>query len=145
MNTSGNTTSSQNMHSSVSKIPVAGDEADTGRASSDPPAATSTSTSPAESSTSNNPPQQHIAPVSSSTDAAIDDIDNDAEIVLLTKFRLALGSTLRMLECARDDMVRLGDRMDRLTEASRLCRRRLEEQQKEKAEAEAESKARSER
>ena len=60
-----------------------------------------------------------------------DDIDNDPEVILLTKFRLALGSTLRMLECARDDLVRLGERMDRLTVASRECREKLEAQQAE--------------
>lgn len=63
------------------------------------------------------------------TSAEVDDIDNDPEVILLTKFRLALGSTLRMLECARDDLVRLGERMDRLTVASRQCRERLEAQQ----------------
>ena len=61
--------------------------------------------------------------------SAEDDIDNDPEVILLTKFRLALGSTLRMLECARDDLVRLGERMDRLTVASRECREKLEAQQ----------------
>ena len=61
--------------------------------------------------------------------AEVDDVDNDPEVVLLTKFRLALGSTLRMLECARDDLVRLGERMDRLAVASRQCRERLEAQQ----------------
>ena len=59
----------------------------------------------------------------------VDDIDNDPEVILLTKFRLALGSTLRMLECARDDLVRLGERMDRLTVASQQCREKLEAQQ----------------
>ena len=63
------------------------------------------------------------------TISEVDDIDNDPEVILLTKFRLALGSTLRMLECARDDLVRLGERMDRLTVASRQCRERLEAQQ----------------
>ena len=63
------------------------------------------------------------------TSAEVDDIDYDPEVILLTKFRLALGSTLRMLECARDDLVRLGERMDRLTVASRQCRERLEAQQ----------------
>lgn len=61
--------------------------------------------------------------------AEVDDVDNDPEVILLTKFRLALGSTLRMLECARDDLVRLGERMDRLAVASRQCRERLEAQQ----------------
>jgi len=61
--------------------------------------------------------------------SAEDNIDNDPEVILLTKFRLALGSTLRMLECARDDLVRLGERMDRLTVASRECRENLETQQ----------------
>ena len=30
-----------------------------------------------------------------------------------------------MLECARDDLVRMGDRMDRLTAASEFCREQL--------------------
>ena len=63
------------------------------------------------------------------TSAEVADVDNDPEVILLTKFRLALGSTLRMLECARDDLVRLGERMDRLTVASRQCREKLEAQQ----------------
>ena len=63
------------------------------------------------------------------TSAEVDDSDYDPEVILLTKFRLALGSTLRMLECARDDLVRLGERMDRLMLASRQCRERLETQQ----------------
>ena len=63
------------------------------------------------------------------TTSADNDVDNDPEVILLTKFRLALGSTLRMLECARDDLVRLGERMDRLMVASRECRERLEGQQ----------------
>ena len=54
-----------------------------------------------------------------------DDIESDPEVVLLSKFRLALGSTLRMLECARDDLVRMADRMDRLTAASEFCREQL--------------------
>ena len=70
---------------------------------------------------------QHDNRGTTSTDD--DDIDNDPEVMLLTKFRLALGSTFRMLECARDDLVRLGERMDRLTIASRECRERLEAQQ----------------
>lgn len=65
--------------------------------------------------------------------------DNDPEVILLTKFRLALGSTLRMLECARDDLVRLGDRMDRLTVASRECREKLEAQQAQQQQTQHES------
>ena len=71
--------------------------------------------------------------------SAEDNIDNDPEVILLTKFRLALGSTLRMLECARDDLVRLGDRMDRLTVASRECREKLEAQQAQQQQAQHES------
>jgi len=73
-----------------------------------------------------------------------DDIDNDPEVILLTKFRLALGSTLRMLECARDDLVRLGERMDRLTVASRECREKLEARQaQQQMQHESEGKAQS--
>ena len=71
--------------------------------------------------------------------SAEDDIDNDPEVMLLTKFRLALGSTLRMLECARDDLVRLGERMDRLTVASRECREKLEAQQAQQQQTQHES------
>ena len=42
-----------------------------------------------------------------------------------------------MLECARDDLVRLGDRMDRLTVASRECREKLEAQQAQQQQAQA--------
>lgn len=72
-------------------------------------------------------------------DSAEDNIDNDPEVILLTKFRLALGSTLRMLECARDDLVRLGERMDRLTVASRECREKLEAQQGQQQQTQYES------
>jgi len=49
----------------------------------------------------------------------------DQELNILTQIRLALSSTLRMLECARDDLVVLGMRIDRLSEASVRCRHAL--------------------
>jgi hypothetical protein len=56
-----------------------------------------------------------------------------AELELLRKVRLALAATLHMLECARDDMVALGDRMDRLRVASERCRKALEEKKKQES------------
>lgn len=53
------------------------------------------------------------------------------ELELLRKVRLALGSMLQMLECARDDLTAMGDRMDRLRVASERCRTALEEKKKE--------------
>ena len=47
------------------------------------------------------------------------------ELEVLKKMRLALGATLHMLECARDDLVALGERMDRLRVASERCRAAL--------------------
>ena len=54
----------------------------------------------------------------------------NAELELLRKVRLALGATLHMLECAQDDLVALGDRMDRLRIASERCRIALQEKKK---------------
>ena len=51
----------------------------------------------------------------------------DHELRLIRKMRLAFASTLHMLEAARDSMVELGDRMERLQTASELCRTTLEE------------------
>jgi len=52
------------------------------------------------------------------------------ELELLRKVRLALGSMLHMLECSRDDLVAMGERMDRLRVASERCRTTLAEQKK---------------
>jgi hypothetical protein len=51
----------------------------------------------------------------------------DRELRLVRKMRLALASTLHMFEAARDDLVELGNRMDRLRSASELCRKALRE------------------
>lgn len=50
----------------------------------------------------------------------------DIELELIRKMRLAFGATLHMLECARDDLKAMGDRMERLRRASELCRKALE-------------------
>mmetsp|Transcript_7098 Transcript_7098/g.12748 ORF Transcript_7098/g.12748 Transcript_7098/m.12748 type:complete len:122 (-) Transcript_7098:470-835(-) len=55
---------------------------------------------------------------------------NDPEIMLLRNLRRALGSTLRMLESARDDLVIMGERMDRLSKSSEHCRTILEQRSK---------------
>ena len=52
------------------------------------------------------------------------------ELELLRKVRLALGSMLFMLECARDDLVAMGERMDRLRAVSEQCRMALEDKKK---------------
>jgi hypothetical protein len=44
------------------------------------------------------------------------------ELELILQFRLALQTTLYMLEAARDNLKLLGDRMDRLRDNSRRCR-----------------------
>jgi hypothetical protein len=54
--------------------------------------------------------------------------DDSFELQLLKKIRLALAATLHMLECIRDDVGILGQRMDRLCAASQQCRRLLQEQ-----------------
>jgi hypothetical protein len=48
------------------------------------------------------------------------------ELQLLRKMRLAFGATLHMLECARDDLKAMGDRMERLRFASEQCRKALD-------------------
>jgi hypothetical protein len=58
------------------------------------------------------------------------EFENDPEIMLLRNLRLALGSTLRMLESARDDLVIMGERMDRLSKSSEHCRTILEQRSK---------------
>jgi hypothetical protein len=47
------------------------------------------------------------------------------ELELISKLRLAFGSALHMLESARDNLVVLGNRMDRLQDKSRQCREAL--------------------
>ena len=47
------------------------------------------------------------------------------ELELIAKLRLAFGATLEMLEAARDNLVTLGERMDRLHDTSRQCRMAL--------------------
>jgi hypothetical protein len=51
----------------------------------------------------------------------------DRELRLVRKMRLALASTLHMFEAARDDLVEMGNRMDRLRASSELCRKALRE------------------
>ena len=51
----------------------------------------------------------------------------DRELCLVRKMRLALASTLHMFEAARDDLVEMGNRMDRLRASSELCRKALRE------------------
>jgi hypothetical protein len=51
----------------------------------------------------------------------------DRELRLVRKMRLALASTLHMFEAARDDLVEMGNRMDRLRAASEICRKALRE------------------
>lgn len=58
----------------------------------------------------------------------------DTEVELLSRLRLAFGTTLQMLEATRDQLHILGDRMDRLREASIAYRRQFQdENQKEEA------------
>lgn len=58
------------------------------------------------------------------------------ELELLRKVRLALGSMLHMLDCTRDDLTAMGDRMDRLRAASEHCRMALEEKKRKEQELE---------
>lgn len=64
--------------------------------------------------------------------------DNDNEIILerlhvelqmIRNMRHAFTSSLQMLEAARDDLMAMGLRMDRLQQASQLCRIALLEQE----------------
>jgi len=54
----------------------------------------------------------------------------DCELYLIRKMRLAFAASLRMLEAARDDMNHMSSRMDRLRNASWLCRKALAEKKK---------------
>ena len=59
--------------------------------------------------------------------------DLSAELELISKLRLAFGATLQMLEAVRDNLVIMGERMDRLQESSRKCREHYLMQQKEES------------
>jgi len=48
--------------------------------------------------------------------------DDNSEVILLTQIRLALSSMLQMLEMARENLIYLGSRLDKLREASEKCR-----------------------
>lgn len=50
----------------------------------------------------------------------------DAELQLIRNMRSAFTSSLHMLEAARDDLIAMGLRMDRLQQASQLCRTALQ-------------------
>lgn len=50
----------------------------------------------------------------------------DAELEIIEKMKQAFAAGLHMLEAARDDLVEMGNRMDRLRHASELCRKALE-------------------
>lgn len=77
--------------------------------------------------------------------ASVNDDDEDArldfEIQLVRKMRLAFASSLHMLEAARDDLVEIGARMDRLQAASELCRESLRAKQAQESTAEDEAPA----
>lgn len=65
----------------------------------------------------------------------------DYELQLIRKIRLAFVSSLRMLEAAREDLVEVGNRMDRLTLASQACRQAFQDKRRrEQQAAEASSK-----
>jgi BMFP domain-containing protein YqiC len=65
------------------------------------------------------------------------------ELELITKLRLAFAAMLQMLEAARDNLVTLGERMDRLHDTSRQCRMALllQKQQQEQHEQQQSSQA----
>jgi len=49
----------------------------------------------------------------------------DRELHVIRKLRLAFQASLHLLEAARDDLVAMGERVERLTVASRQCREQL--------------------
>jgi len=62
--------------------------------------------------------------------------NDDSEVILLTQIRLALSSMLQMLEIARENLIFLGSRLDKLREASEKCRLILQRKhQQEKSES----------
>ena len=54
---------------------------------------------------------------------------------MLRQLRLALQAATHLLEAARDDLAAMGERLDRLTVASRQCRLAVLQQQNQKAAA----------
>ena len=49
----------------------------------------------------------------------------ECELQLVQKLRRTFAACLHLMEAARDDLITLGERMDRLTTASRQCREAL--------------------
>lgn len=79
------------------------------------------------------PRQSEILTTSGAQGTERYDLDNTAdpsnlELELLQKIRVAIAATLHMLECIRDDIQILAQRMDRLCSASRECRKVMKEQ-----------------
>ena len=56
----------------------------------------------------------------------------DQELLLVQAIQSTMTTLLRVLECARDDLVLLGGRMDRLRIASEKCRQELLKNKKNK-------------
>lgn len=65
--------------------------------------------------------EETIHPTSSPQDEA----RLEMELLLVRKMRQAFTSSLQMLEAARDDLIGMGLRMERLQQASALCRTAL--------------------
>ncbi len=69
--------------------------------------------------------------VSSRDEEALDDDEEarlQAELEIVTKMRQAFTAALQMLEAARDDLIEMGWRMERLQQASVQCRTAWQEQ-----------------
>jgi D-alanyl-D-alanine dipeptidase len=62
-----------------------------------------------------------------SDDVSEEEARLDVELKVVRKMRLAFTATLKLLEAARDDLVEMGSRIDRLTTTSQKCRATLEE------------------
>jgi hypothetical protein len=64
-------------------------------------------------------------------------LDDDMELHLVRRMRLAFEASLQMLEAVRDDLVEMGDRMDRLSRASQLCREALRKKKERRGDGES--------
>jgi hypothetical protein len=57
----------------------------------------------------------------------------DLELHVIRRMRLAFEASLQMFEAVRDDLEAMGDRMDRLTAASKRCRLALRDKKEREA------------
>jgi hypothetical protein len=69
--------------------------------------------------------ESNLNHIQQASDEAAYDRRLDTELQLVRKLRSTMTSLLHTLECARDDLTQLGDRVDKVRLASEQCRNTL--------------------